>query len=383
MASIYVCGITPYDATHLGHAATYLAFDSLIRLWLDAGVEVRYVQNSTDVDDPLLERAARDGVDWRELAAEQTDLFRHDMEELRIIPPDHYVAVTEVIDDVAAAVSMLLGRGIAYQVESLDAAADLYFDSSFANSAWHLGIESNFDLSQMLTLSAERGGDPGRPGKRHPLDPVLWRAERAGEPAWDSVLGRGRPGWHIECSAIALKFLPPTITVNGGGSDLLFPHHEFTAGHTAALTGNPLAETFMHAGQVAFRGEKMSKSVGNLVFVSDLIADGADRRAIRLAILAEHYRSDWEWTDARLTSATQRLDRWRRWADTARVSAARVTTADPFVDELRGILAEDLDTPGAVAAIDARIAAGGAPNPEVLRAIDALLGVSLTSELTG
>jgi L-cysteine:1D-myo-inositol 2-amino-2-deoxy-alpha-D-glucopyranoside ligase len=371
-ASIYVCGITPYDATHLGHAATYLAYDTLIRLWLDAGLEVSYVQNTTDVDDPLLERAARDGVDWRELAAEQTELFRSDMEHLRIIPPDHYIAVTEVIDEVATAVRRLEDAGVAYPVESMDAAPDLYFDSSFTSPAWHLGAESNLDRATMLERSAKNGGDPGRTGKRDPLDPLLWRAERPDEPAWDSVLGRGRPGWHVECSVIALRYLKAPLTVNAGGSDLLFPHHEFSAGHATALTGRPLAEIYSHAGMVAYRGEKMSKSRGNLVLVSGLTAEGADPRAIRLALLAEHYRSDWEWTDGMLESAKNRLASWETWAATATDDSD-----DPFLAELRSLLAADLDSPAALTAIDARVATGASASIVLIDAIDALLGIRL------
>ena len=372
LASIYVCGITPYDATHLGHAATYLAFDTLIRLWMDAGLDVRYVQNTTDIDDPLLERAKRDGLDWRELAASQIKLFRGDMEKLGIIPPDEYVAVTEVISEVADAVKILLENGTAYRVASPDADDDVYFDSSAVLPCWHLGQESALDRSTMLELSAQRGGDPLRPGKRDPLDPLLWRSERVGEPAWESSVGRGRPGWHVECSVIALQHLPSPLTVNGGGRDLLFPHHEFSAGHAAALTGHALADFYAHAGLVAYQGEKMSKSLGNLVLVSRLVAGGADPRSIRLALLSEHYRSDWEWTDTHLRIAAERLASWTKWAATA------AEAEDGLLSELRERLADDLDTPGAISAIDARIRAGVVASVTVISAIDALLGIRLT-----
>jgi L-cysteine:1D-myo-inositol 2-amino-2-deoxy-alpha-D-glucopyranoside ligase len=367
-ATLYVCGITPYDSTHIGHAATYLAYDTIIRLWLDAGHEVRYAQNTTDVDDPLLERARITGVDWRELAADQTNRFRRDMESLRIIPPDHYIAVTERIAEISAAVEQLLDAGIAYPVDR-----DYYFDSAAAAavSPWHLGTESGLDRDVMLALSAERGGDPDRTGKRDPLDPVLWRGVREGEPSWPSALGTGRPGWHIECSVIASEFLGTPITVNGGGADLLFPHHEFSAGHTAALTGSPLAGIYSHAGLIAYRGEKMSKSLGNLVLVGDLTAGGADPRAIRLAILGQSYRENWEWTDALLESAHQRLDEWQSWASRATDGDARI------VDDLRGFLSHDLDSRGALSRIDDAIAAGVDPTHADLEAIDALLGVRL------
>ena len=371
-ASLYVCGITPYDATHLGHAATYLAFDTLQRLWLDAELEVHYVQNVTDVDDPLLERAARDGVDWRTLAAEQVALFSGDMEQLRILPPQHYIAVTEAIDEIAAAVHDLLVSGIAYPVDSDDAAQDLYFDSAAEASPWFLGQESRLDRADMLELSAERGGDPTRPGKRHPLDPLLWRSARAGEPSWDTVLGAGRPGWHIECAVIALNHLPRPVTVNGGGTDLIFPHHEFSAGHAAALTGEPLAELYAHAGMVAYQGEKMSKSLGNLVLVSELVDAGVDPQVIRLALLSEHYRSDWEWTSEHLELSAARFAAWSAWA-------ADAVAGDEGVPELRTALSFDLDTPAALKLIDARIAAGLPASADLVTAIDALLGIDLTA----
>jgi L-cysteine:1D-myo-inositol 2-amino-2-deoxy-alpha-D-glucopyranoside ligase len=224
----------------------------------------------------------------------------------------------------------------------------------------------------MLVLSAERGGDPERRGKRDALDPLLWRAAREGEPSWHTVLGAGRPGWHIECSVIAEKFLDIPVTVKGGGRDLIFPHHEFSAGHTAALAGKPLAELYSHTGLVAYRGEKMSKSLGNLVLVSELVAGGADPRAIRLAILTQPYRADWEWTDDLLAAATERLARWVAWA--ARPTAER---DDTRVDELRTIIADDLDTPGAIGTIDDWIAAGTAADARLTSAIDALLGIRL------
>ena len=368
IANLYVCGITPYDATHLGHAATYLAYDTLIRLWIDAGYDVTYVQNITDVDDPLLERAAATGVDWRELAASQIELFRGDMQSLAIIPPDHYVAVTEVVPSVVSAVQRLLNSGVAYEL-----GPDVYFDSTAASAAspWHLGQESRLDRETMLVLSAERGGDPETAGKRDPLDPVLWRGERPGEPSWaGGGLGPGRPGWHIECSVIAQEYLDIPMTVQGGGHDLVFPHHEFSAGHTAALTGHDHAELYVHAGLVAYHGEKMSKSLGNLVLVSQLTGAGADARGIRLALLAQHYRSDWEWTDASLDDALARLRAWEEWA-------RRGEAGTPLLDGLRAALSRDLDTPAALALVDAAAESGSGPADGDLAAIHALLGIEL------
>ncbi|GAA0961353.1 cysteine--1-D-myo-inosityl 2-amino-2-deoxy-alpha-D-glucopyranoside ligase [Frigoribacterium faeni] len=378
-ASLYVCGITPYDATHLGHAATYLAFDTLVRVWIDAGVDVTYAQNTTDVDDPLLERAAATGVDWRDLAASQTELFRDDMTHLGVIPPTHYVAVTDVVTDVARAVARLLDSGFAYRVPTADSDVDdVYFDVRVAerDTSWHLGLESRLDADAMMRFSAERGGDPGRPGKHDPLDPLLWRGRRADEPSWDSPIGAGRPGWHIECTVIAEQALTGPITVNGGGSDLVFPHHEMSAAHGAALSGETYADLYAHTGMVAYEGEKMSKSLGNLVKVSELVAAGHDARAVRLAVAAHHYRSDWEWFAADLERAEARLGTWLAWAASA-ARSEREEAPSGLVARLRGALSDDLDTPTAIAAVDAWITSGAASSSVDVDAVRALLGVDL------
>jgi L-cysteine:1D-myo-inositol 2-amino-2-deoxy-alpha-D-glucopyranoside ligase len=367
-ARLYVCGITPYDATHMGHAATYVAFDLLNRAWRDAGFDVRYVQNVTDVDDPLLERANATGADWRELADEQTELFRSDMEALHSIAPDAYIGAVESIPLSVALIQRLQERGFVYDVEG-----DLYFS---VHADPRFGQVSGLDESQMIEIFPDRGGDPDRPGKKHPLDCLLWQAERPGEPAWDSELGRGRPGWHIECSSIALEYLGETFDVQGGGSDLVFPHHEMSASEAqAAADGTPFARAYMHAGMVAYEGEKMSKSKGNLVFVSRLRKDGTDPMAIRLALLAHHYRSDWEWTDEDLARAESRLAEWRAAADRAcEDDAARL------VSEVRRHLAHDLDAPAALDAIDAwalSTQGDGDGCGDVCDLLDARLGVRL------
>ncbi|WP_104192704.1 cysteine--1-D-myo-inosityl 2-amino-2-deoxy-alpha-D-glucopyranoside ligase [Cryobacterium sp. Y82] len=393
-ARLYVCGITPYDATHIGHANTYLAFDTLQRVWIDAGYRVHYAQNVTDIDDPLLERATATGVHWHDLAKSQVELFRTDMEALGIIPPNDFVAVTEVIDEIAAAVALLQEAGLAYSVQTDDAiggadgtiAVDLYFDirAAEASTGWALGDESNLDLDSMLRLFSERGGDPDRAGKRDRLDPLLWRAARFGEPAWESPVGAGRPGWHIECSVIALKELGTDFTVQGGGSDLIFPHHDMSAGHAEALSGHPLAGVYSHTGMVAYQGEKMSKSLGNLVLVSGLRAQGIDPRAIRLALLARHYRTDWEWTDALLEEAVARLSVWSAAFGAAPLSTAESAanggtpgSAASLVQSLRLALRHDLNTPEALKLVD-DAAAGPLDDVSLVhRAIGALLGVTL------
>ena len=396
-ARMYVCGITPYDATHIGHAATYVTFDLLGRALRDAGHEVLYVQNVTDVDDPLLERAHRDGIRWEVLAETEIALFREDMTALGVIAPDHYIGAVEGVPSVVKAVSDLLAAGTAYRVEVPEGeglaedpvgsgASDIYLDLSCAQ---HFGSVSSWDRDQMMAVYAERGGDPERPGKRDQLDPLLWRAARAGEPSWPGgELGDGRPGWHMECTTIALDYLGMTFDVQGGGTDLIFPHHEMSAVQACGITGTfPFACAYVHQAMVGLDGEKMSKSKGNLVLVSKLRQSGIDPMAIRLAVLAHHYRTPWEWTDLTLADAQTRLATWR-----AGLSGNGGPPANSTIARIRDCLANDLDAPGALAAVDewAReslhgcspdVAEGGgielgAPGL-VGRALDALLGIRL------
>jgi L-cysteine:1D-myo-inositol 2-amino-2-deoxy-alpha-D-glucopyranoside ligase len=363
--SLYVCGITPYDATHMGHAATYVAFDTLVRAWTASGATVRYTQNVTDIDDPLLERANATGKDWRDIAKDQTDLFRSDMVALRVVPPNWYVGAVESIPQVVERILDLQSVDAVYNLEG-----DLYYDISHAHT---IGKVAHLTQIEMQDTFAARGGDPARPGKRNPLDALVWRNERPGEPSWATEIGTGRPGWHIECAAIALDTLGNTIDVQGGGSDLKFPHHEMSAAHAETATGiAPFARTFMHTGMVALDGQKMSKSLGNLVFVSKLREQGVDPMAVRLAILSHHYRDDWEWFDSGLRQAVARLDRWR----TAFASSAG---APDISNEIASAVADDLNTPAAIDLIDRWISAGDRSAPGspqlVARTVDALLGI--------
>ena len=380
-AGMYVCGITPYDATHLGHAATYVTFDLAHRTLLDLGLDVTYVQTVTDVADPLLERAARDGIDWRELATSEIELFHGDMEALSVIPPQHYVGVVESMATHAANVTKLVESGAAYLSPVPDdepcaaGAQDVYLDLSQQDS---FGSVSHWNREQMLDVYADRGGDPERPGKRDALDPLLWRAERDGEPSWDggAAIGRGRPGWHIECTSIALEHLGEGFTLQAGGTDLVFPHHEMSAVQAVALTGaQPFARHYAHQAMVGYHGEKMSKSKGNLVKVSVLRREGTDPMAIRLVLLAQHYRTDWEYTDAMLAEAEERLARWRRATEDDRADASDA------VEAVRRALRSDLDAPAALAAVDAwcESAPGDVigSGQQVREAVEALLGVRL------
>jgi L-cysteine:1D-myo-inositol 2-amino-2-deoxy-alpha-D-glucopyranoside ligase len=374
-ARMYVCGITPYDATHIGHANTYIAFDLLHRVWHDRGLEVNYVQNVTDIDDPLLERAADSGIDWAELAEQQTQLFREDMAALNVLPPQHYVGAVESMPLIVDLIDRLRRRQAVYPVDDSEF-EDLYFAQA---SDSEFGSLAHLSENEAIAIFAERGGDPDRLGKKAPLDCLVWRHARAGEPRWESMLGAGRPGWHIECTAIALDRLGAGFDVQAGGSDLIFPHHEMCAAQGRVATDQPFAKAYLHSGMVGLNGEKMSKSKGNLVFVSALRASGVDPMAIRLALLAHHFREDWDWTDELLGSAQIRLNRWR---EAVRLDAG--LNADDVLVQVRAALANDLDAPAALAAVDAWAGASVAIDSDdveapalVARACEALLGVAL------
>lgn len=371
---MYVCGITPYDATHLGHANTYLAFDLINRYLRATGAEVKFVENITDVDDPLLERAIRDGVDWKDLAHSQIELFKSDMVALHVIPPAHYIGAVEAIPQVITAIKQLKANNSVYKVEE-----DLYFkvrsDSDF-------GRRSNLSQGEMEKIFAERGGDPTKPGKKDPLDALLWLAKRPNEPSWESEFGPGRPGWHIECCAIALNFLDLadgdefSVDIQGGGSDLIFPHHEMSAAQSKMINGREFASHYVHAGMIGLDGEKMSKSKGNLVLVSNLLKQGHDAMAIRLALLSHHYRSDHMWVDSDLADAEGLLDDLR-----IALSRTEVAPTDDIVIEIANSLANDLDTPAAIRSLRKWLSdtnagkVGGSPG-ELSRAIDTLLGIA-------
>ncbi len=338
VVSMYTCGITPYDSTHLGHAATYLTYDVLQRRLRDLGHETRCVRNITDVDDSILPKARELGVHYLDLAASELARFDADMERLEMLPAWSEPRATSAIPDIRGFIGMVLDRGFAYQ-----AGGSVYFEVSKYDK---FGEISNYSREQMLELAAERGGNVEDPHKRDPLDFVLWQPSLDDEPAWDSLWGPGRPGWHIECSALCLRELGTTIDLHGGGSDLIFPHHECEAAQSEAATGEPLVRHWMHQAMVRMDGEKMSKSLGNLVFVSEL-SKHWDPRSIRLACVGHHYRDSWEWHDDLMGAATERLSSW--------VAAGSGGTA---LDQVRAALDEDLDTPGAVAAVDAAAAKG-------------------------
>ncbi|HVM09901.1 MAG TPA: cysteine--tRNA ligase [Acidimicrobiales bacterium] len=351
--TMYTCGITPYDAAHLGHAATYVIYDVLQRRLRDIGHRTQCVRNITDIDDPLFAKARELGVFYLDLAAEEMARFDASMEALGLLPAFSEPRATSAIPDILGFIGMVLDTGHAYQ-----SGDSVYFDvSSFEK----FGQISHLDRETMLQLAAENGGNPDDPNKDDPLDFVLWQPSAPDEPSWESLWGPGRPGWHIECSALALRELGTTIDLHGGATDLIYPHHECEAAQSEAATGELFVRHWLHAPLVSYDGTKMSKSLGNLVFVSDLLKEW-EPGAIRLAILEHHYREPWHWTDDLMPAAAERLDRWR---------AAGAAGGTAALDETRAALDDDLSTHEAIAAIDAAAAAG-----KSVRGAAALLGVT-------
>jgi L-cysteine:1D-myo-inositol 2-amino-2-deoxy-alpha-D-glucopyranoside ligase len=386
--TLYTCGVTPYDAAHLGHAATYIAYDVLQRRLHDLGYKTRLVRNVTDVDDDILRKARELGIYYLDLADQEMAAFAADMDALGLLPAASEPRATSAIQEIQGLIAAAMANGHAYR-----AGDGVYFDIS----SWAaFGSVSHYSRDEMTRLARERGGNPGDPHKASPLDFILWQPSAPGEPAWDSPWGSGRPGWHVECSALAMRELGPTVDLHGGGSDLIFPHHECEAALSGAVTGKPFVRHWVHAGMVGYEGTKMSKSLGNLVFVRDLLKSW-EPATVRLAVLAHHYRSDWEWTDALIQEAAKRLASWRSSQDQAgpgdqsagdqsagdqssgdQSSGDQSAGSTSVMGAVRARLDDDLDTPGALAAIDA---ATGSPRsgvpPAEISAAAALLGVAL------
>jgi L-cysteine:1D-myo-inositol 2-amino-2-deoxy-alpha-D-glucopyranoside ligase len=375
----YVCGITPYDATHLGHAATYLTFDLIHRFVIASGRTLQYTQNITDIDEPLLERAKRDNQNWEDLATSQIELFREDMTELRILPPNNYLGVVESMPTVIKYIKALIDTGKTYDLEG-----DIYLDLSKIQGALeNLPVA----IDEALNIFAARGGDPGRAGKRHPLDTLIWSVERPGEPSWQSPFGNGRPGWHIECVAIALETLTgqpssnkesiASISLQGGGSDLRFPHHYMTSVQARAITNKSFAKIYLHTGMIAWQGEKMSKSLGNLVFVSKLREAGWSGNEIRFALINRDYRADLNWEMGILEEARTNLHRIN-----SALSREEVAPTHNVVAKIRDSISNDLNVEGAIASVldwcsQTELGAKGGSAGELSRALDLYLGITL------
>jgi L-cysteine:1D-myo-inositol 2-amino-2-deoxy-alpha-D-glucopyranoside ligase len=375
---MYVCGITPYDATHLGHAATYLTFDLINRYLSLSGVKVDFVENITDIDDPLFERAKRDNQSWSELGSSQVALFESDMTSLRVLPPRNYVSVTEAMDSIIIAIERLVDEGFTYELSG-----NIYFRISPYLESLPITLEA------AIEIFAQRGGDPERSGKQHPLDPILWVANKDGEPGWNSKMGFGRPGWHIECSVIALENLvgpdyleeqsgvSKTISLQGGGTDLIFPHHFMSAALAKALTKEDFAQAYLHAAMVGLDGEKMSKSKGNLVFVSKLLKEGIDPMTLRHALLSERYSEDRMWSQETLQQSEERVVRLR-----SALSRIECAPTDGVIQLIAQSIADDLNTPTALDVLDkwaseSLVGKSGGSVGEISRFIDNALGLAL------
>jgi L-cysteine:1D-myo-inositol 2-amino-2-deoxy-alpha-D-glucopyranoside ligase len=352
---MYTCGITPYDATHLGHAFTFISYDVLMRRLIDKGHTVKCVRNVTDVDDPLFAKARELGVHYLDLAAGEEARFEADMKALNALEVYSTPRASSAISDIRGFIGMVIDRGFAYE-----SGGSVYFDvSKFPQ----FGSVSHYDEATMIAYAKERGGNVEDPNKRNPLDFVLWHPSLPDEPSWDTLWGAGRPGWHIECSALALRELGTTIDLHGGGSDLIFPHHECERAQSEAATGVPFARHWMHVAMVSMDGHKMSKSRGNLVFV-DKLRTMHDPRAIRLGLIEHHYRVEWEWDDELMARNERRLSTWR--------SAASASDAS-LLSDVRAALDDDLDTPRAVSLIDDAASRGVG-----VRESAELLGVQMT-----
>jgi cysteinyl-tRNA synthetase len=377
--TLYVCGITPYDTTHLGHAFLNVIYDTLVRYLRWRGQAVRYVQNVTDIDDDILRKARELGVAWDELGRRETERYLADLSALNVAPPDYYVRASDETAQMIDLIEALLLRGFAYERDGW-----VYFSvrrdpdfGALANAGGYVGYRA------WLETANERGNNPDDPRKEDPLDFVLWQAQQPGEPAWPSPWGPGRPGWHIECSAMAVRYLGPTIDIHGGGADLVFPHHTCEIAQCENATGErPFVKIWMHAGMVGLDNEKMSKSLGNLILVRDLLARHSGD-AVRLLLLAHHYRLPWEFTPDQMHAAQISADRLA-------VAAALAEHGQPDGEdtairqarlEFVAALENDMRTPQALHVLEGlaerALTTGRAAYAAELRELGSVLGLSL------
>jgi L-cysteine:1D-myo-inositol 2-amino-2-deoxy-alpha-D-glucopyranoside ligase len=299
---IYVCGITPYDSAHLGHAFTYLTFDSIIRVLNFIGQKVLYVQNVTDLDDPLFERARKTNRPWREIVEEQVQIYRNDMSALNVIPPDHFVGVEENIELIINEIDNI--KNYSYQLK----------DKTYFKKQEELNslLVANKSYKELIQIASERGCDVDTLGKLNPLDPILWRGSSVDEPKWETNFGNGRPGWHIQCISLAQKYLNLPFDIQGGGKDLIYPHHSMCDEITQITKGKDFASFYCHVGMVSYEGSKMSKSKGNLVFVHQLINQGVDPLVIRLMLISKPWFKDWEFDQIELNIFQTKLEKLQK-----------------------------------------------------------------------
>lgn len=335
--TIYVCGITPYDTTHLGHAFTYVFFDVLQRYLKFKGYKIKYVQNVTDIDDDILKKAREVGQDWRKLGDFWTKKFLDDMAALNVEPPSHYVRATDSIDKMIQIIEVLIKKDLAYQKDG-----EIYFE---IKKFKRYGKLSRCSKDQMMLLSEERGGNPADPQKKDPLDFILWQRSQPEEPSWDSPWGKGRPGWHIECSAMIHEYLGEQIDIHGGGRDLMYPHHESEIAQSESFTGkSPFVKLWIHVCMLLYQGEKMAKSLGNLVMVKDLLKRYSPN-TIRFLLLSHHYRAPWEFTQDNLRQIQKKV----KFIEQVTASKEANTTAkEQYIKQFQTIMDQDLDTPKAL-----------------------------------
>ncbi len=337
---LYVCGITPYDTTHLGHAFTYTAFDVLYRFLVYQNYTVNYTQNVTDIDDDILKKAKEVGETWQKLGTFWTNKFTTDMQSLNNVQPTHYVKATETIPVIIEIIKKLIVEDFAYEKNG-----NVYFA---VQKDHEYGKLSKYNREQMIKLSKERGANPDDPNKKDPLDFILWQKSRTGEPYWNSLWSKGRPGWHIECSAMAYKYLGKKIDIHGGGGDLRYPHHESEIAQSEQFTKEkPFSQIWMHIGMVEYKGEKMSKSLRNLIMVSDLL-NTYSPNAIRYLLLSHHYREPWEYFQEELDKASKMIKKIEE-----KINKNKYTQKEkPNLKTFSYALSDDLNTPKALEIIN-------------------------------
>jgi L-cysteine:1D-myo-inositol 2-amino-2-deoxy-alpha-D-glucopyranoside ligase len=364
----YVCGVTPYDTAHLGHAFLYVSFDVLHRFLRYLGYRVRYIQNITDIDNDILRKASEVGEPWDELGNRYVRIHQDALDALNVEPPVKYPRATEEIPLMVEMIESLIAHGHAYE-----AGGNVYFRVA---SDPDYGCLSRLSHDQMAAQLTETGDPADDPRKESPIDFLLWQAAKPGEPTWPSPWGPGRPGWHIECSAMSIRYLGETLDIHGGGGDLVYPHHESEIAQSEAWTGQrPFAQVWMHAGMLRMDGEKMSKSLGNMVFVHDLVKDHRPE-AIRLFLSGVRYRDVLEWSPERLAASEKLVDLLQSAAgmkhpvhDDAQPYQSSGTPLDPAPFRARFVAAleDDLDTPTAIRALrelaEAIVAGRGAARP--------------------
>lgn len=339
---IYVCGITPYDVTHLGHAFLYTSFDVLVRYLRYLGHEVTYVQNITDIDDDILKKAKEVKKNWRILGEENAQGFFDDQRWLNNVSPDYVPRATDYIPEMIDIIQKLISKGFAYE-----RGGSVYFS---VKKDKEYGKLSKLSKTMMLSVANERGNNPDDPNKIDPLDFVLWQATKKGEPSWPSPWGKGRPGWHIECSAMSGKLLGATVDIHGGGSDLIFPHHEGEIAQSENVNNKPFVRFWMHAGMLEYKGEKMSKSLGNMVFIKDL-KEEYSANIIRVLLLSHHYRSVWECFDEDVEKAVTTAENFKKVFQ-KQSGQGKVLSAALYEKRFFAAMNDDINSPGAMKVLE-------------------------------